>query len=449
LFKRLAVPTGELADQTPQPNDSLDRIVRPAILVHSGPDGRVTRLASSDGDIEFDEERIRSVVQNHNEMVSQVAAQYGGFEKMPVGAYAPILDQHNDDSNDRIRGRLTGLLRFERRDVPKVGQNVACAVADITFLGPDTVSKVKNGLIYHLSVGIDEGSNTLGEVSCVIEPAAPGAMLLRKRKNLEGKKKMPKAKLARLQKLNGELKELSAKAAEQQARVRLAKAKADVTARFTKLMTDKKVSPAEFKKLDIARLAKLDTDSLDSIVHVYEAREALIKNGQQGSTSATNFSDVGGKMSEDKEVRRMKLAARQNLEKQGVKFKALAKAEAEDEASEDEEEDKEKKTKKLAAENIPSMTDDLEHTGDETIQGQEEIAQQVEENAAQIARVASMVDAIIQDLQSEGEESELSKDDEEEAPEKDEEEKSDDDKKDDDKKELSEDDKKDEKGDGK
>lgn len=428
MFKRLSGPTGEIADTKIKPDDTPDKIVRSAILVHSGSGGKENTLASSDGDISFDEKRIRSVVDNHNKMITQLAVEYGGFDKMPVGAYPPILDQHSDDSNDRIRGRLTGLLRFERRSVPKVGDNVACAVCDITFLGKDTVDQVNDGRIYHLSVGIDENSDTLGETSTVIEPAAPGAMVLNKRKN----KKLKGAKMStkELKAAVTELKKLSKSAAGLKKKMNLTKRKGEVKSQFTKLMAAKKMSPAEFRKLDLVKLAKLDKEHLDTVMSVYESRETILKSGQQGTTSATVFSDVGTKTSEDREVKRLKAAAKKNLTKLGVKFKEMEK---DDDDKKEMSADKEEMDKKDLSMDDNGMGGDQSADDDNAdVQANEEMMQQIEENAAQIARVASMVENIIEKMNpdDEGDESEMSDDDDDDASEMS---KDDDDKKDDEK----------------
>jgi hypothetical protein len=451
LLKRLR-STGEVVDPGSKPADTPEKIVRRVILVHSGPGGAENNLNASNGDISFDEKRIRAVVENHNALIAKLAVDYGGFDKMPIGAYPAILDSHSEDSANRILGRLTGLLKFERRDVPKVGKDVACAVSETTFLGRDTVDKVLDGRYYHVSVGIDENTNTLGEVSIVVDPAAPGAMVLKRRaikkqtNTLKGAR-VSKVKLARLKKLSSDLAQLAKKSEAQRERVSLAKRKVDVQTKFTKLMADKKVTPAEFKKVDVLKLAKLDKGTLDTVLEMYEQREPLLLSGQQGSVAAANFSDVRVESKEDREVRKLKLAAKKNLAKQGVKFK------------ESEDDEDEEPTKKLALD-APAISQgqeseiDMPGDEDQSSQDTEELVQQVEENATQIARVASMVEAIIEEMgkpdgddesPDEGapEETEMSSDD------KDDDAKDDDDKKDDDKKELSEDDKDQDKGESK
>src|SRR5271170_1277724 len=112
-MKRLKGPSGQIADENKKAGDAGDKVVRHAILVHSGPNGEPVVFESGDGEIEFDDDRIQRIVDNHNAKINALAAQYGGLDKMPIGAFPPILDQHETDSADRIIGRLASLLKFE------------------------------------------------------------------------------------------------------------------------------------------------------------------------------------------------------------------------------------------------------------------------------------------------------------------------------------------------
>ena len=386
MLKRLAGDTGEIADaQAPQPGDTPDRIVRKAILVHSGPNGEENTLSSSDGEISFDAERIQKIVDAQNASTKKLAAEYGGEQNMPIGAHIPILDQHADDSSNRILGRVTGAFSVETRDVPKVGKNVICAVAELTFLGSDTVSKVLDGRYYHLSVGIDEETNTLGELSVVIEPAAPGAMVLKKMKRAPAPKLKTKeidmskkvARLAKLSAMKTELADMAEKTKLGKERIRLAKRKTEITASFTKLMSERKMSPAEFKKIELVKLAKLDSESFDTVLSVFEARQPLLRAGQQGSTNAVVFTEVG--TAEEREVKRLKAAAKKNLSAQGTKFKEEDKEEEEMEAKEN---DSSGAIDEVSSPDTSEMDD---------------VKKMVEDNSAQIARLASMVEQLMEE----------------------------------------------------
>jgi len=328
ILKRLSDATGEIG-QRKDSADTDEKIVRDAILVHSGPDGAPIVFQSGDGEISFDADRIKRVVEQHNAEIEKLAAEYGGMDKMPIGAFPPILDQHEGDSNDRIRGRLNNLLKFEVRDVPKVGKNVACAVTKITFLGADNVKAVNDGRIYHLSIGIDEATDTLGETSTVITPAAPGAMLLSKRKKGETKmsalSKMQAVRAKRmtqLQSANEVLTQLSSKLVKTNETIKLAGRHQEVTRRLGGLMRSKKLTPAEYKNMDTKKLAALTDDVLETVLKTFEAREPVVIPGQRGTTSAADFADMG-KSLEKSQVKRLKAETMKDFAKLsgGKKFK--------------------------------------------------------------------------------------------------------------------------------
>lgn len=341
MLKRLAKPTGNIADNGTRPEDSTTELKRKAILVHSGPNGEGLVFMSSDGETKpFDTERIKRIVENQNAVVSKLAEEYGGFEKMPRGAFPPVKDQHESDSNDRIVGRMNALLSFEIMDVPGVGPNVACACTELTFLGEDTVTKVKDGRIYHLSVGIDENTDTLGEVSTVIEPAAPGAMLLSGKKGEAKTKKDTKGvskmglKLKRLQRhatrmeklsaMQTDLKKLAEKAGETKKLIATTREKVEegdrvgkVTHRLKKLVTEMKMTPVEFKALDIKKLSKMDQETLDVVFKAYDARPK-VEGDQRGTTDAVEFAEIGQNL-EQRQLKRLKAEAKKDLKRLGVK----------------------------------------------------------------------------------------------------------------------------------
>lgn len=425
------MPTGLV--QSPPPDMPLvvsDAMVRPAILVHSGPNGSELCFESSDGEICFGKARIQDIVTRHNAEIARVAADYGGIEFMPMGAHIPLLDQHSDISNDCIRGRLNYPLRFEIRDVPKVGKNVACVVTDITFLGHETKERVCDGRIFHLSVGINDDKesptyNTLGECSTVIEPAAPGAMLLKKGRKAEGDKVSKKlAAIKKRQKALAEIKStlttLGTASKASSENVKLAKAKGLVTHRLNKLIVEKKMTPAEFKKMDLVKLAKLDSSSLDTIMDTFNARENVIEPGQRGSASmAIEFSTLNKDL-ESKQQKKLKSEVKDSMKrlKKDLKFKG----DEDKEMGADKEGKDEKKMKfgdKVKGKEMSSKEDD----GDKEMAGDDEgdkevkdlaggkdipdapgademtaldqLMARVDEQTTQIARLAGLVDEIM------------------------------------------------------
>lgn len=328
-------------------------LLRQALLVHSGPNGSEIVFQSSDGEIKFDEERIKNIVGQQNAKIEALAESYGGLDKMPIGAFPPILDQHSDASSLGIGGRLKGLLRFEERDVPGVGEKCACVVGDIMFLGEESIERVLDGRIYHLSIGIDEETDTLSEVSTVIEPAAPGAMVLNKRQNKGVMKMATKKKLKALHdkrsaleaKIKEETKSLSARLVTTKESVSLAKRESQVVKRLSACMKAGKLTAAEFKKQDVKKLAKLDAETLDTVIGAIESMEPKVLIGQRGSSSASEFSEMG-KSLEKRQRARLKAETRKDLKRMGVKLK------------DDEDEDKEmsefggEDTKKMKSEEV-------------------------------------------------------------------------------------------------
>lgn len=329
-FKKLSQPSGSI-NMAHLAEDNEDQIVRQAILVHSAPNGKAMVFQSADGPIEFDDARIKRIVENHNDKILELAKGYGGIESMPTGAFPPILDQHSDDSNNRIRGRLNSLLAYEKRDVPGVGKNCSCVTTKILFLGKDTVKQVNDGRIYHLSIGIDEETDTLGETSTVIEPAAPGAMLLNKiKKSIKGETKMAKnkklalaskARLAKLKALKSEIDKGVTALSSTKENIKLTKKKGDIASKLTKLMSTKKLMPSEFKKMNIAKLAKLDDESLETVLSTFEARENVVMAGQRGTSDAAPFSEMG-KSLEKRQMKRLSSETRKDLIKLGAKLKS-------------------------------------------------------------------------------------------------------------------------------
>lgn len=327
-FKRMKEPTG-VVDGAAVDSDAAEKVVRPAILVHSGPDGEGLVFNSMDGETKpFDKERIQRIVDNQNELLESLAKQYGGWDKMPAGAFPPLLDGHDNASAHNVLGRMMSKLRYEVRDVPKVGKNVSCAVTDVTFLGKDNVAKVKDGRVYHLSVGIDENADTLGETSAVVEPAAPGAMLLSKGKQTSkgatdmSQKKLAahKAKLTKLAAMQAEIKQLSTKLVTSSENVRLAKVQGEISGRLTKLMKSGKLTPAEVKKIDVKKLSTMASENIEVMMSTFEALEPKINAGQKGTSdpsSAVDFGSIGKSLGERK-MKQLRAEVRGELKKLGA-----------------------------------------------------------------------------------------------------------------------------------
>lgn len=450
-MKRLSKPSGNLIQENSNGEDgSSESIIKQAILVHAGPNGSKIEFESSDGPIVFDEERIKNIVDANNAEREKMISEYGG--NAPDGAFPPILDQHQDSSNDHIRGRLVGEFKFEKRDIPKVGKNVPCVISEIKFLGEETVKKVKDGRIYHLSVGISEESNLLGELSTVIEPAAAGAMVLSKAKskilkkeNSMSKKRLAahKARMTKLESIGSTLKTLAKKSEDSKKVIQLAKSETEVKSRLYKLMRAGKLTPAEYKKIDLKRLAALPKEAMDTVMDTYEALEPKVLIGQRGSTDAIDFAKIGSDL-EKTQFKRLKAEAKADLKKLGAKVKVsedekkeLALAEEKKMAGEKEEGAEEKKLAfakamgdlksclekgeveeakkalaaaeslgydeaKLAAGDSPAYVDGVA-VEQEQQKSLEDIQKQVDDLSTNVARVFGMVEELISAEKSEGE----------------------------------------------
>jgi soluble cytochrome b562 len=307
---RLTKPTGIVLAQSQTPPSASGQLVRKAILVHVGD------FQSADGPIVFDEARLLRVVENQNAKIKALAADYGGLDKMPLGAFPPILDQHDDDSVQRVGGRMGALLEVASRDIPGVGKNVPCIMTDLTFLGDDTICRVLDGRIYALSVGIDESTDTFDEISTVITPAAPGAMLLAKKKKAAAKAKTKtssrlaaqtaqRKRMAILTSLQKDITTLSTTIGVASAKVRMISHEGDVRGRLIHLMRGGKLTPAEYRSMDLTRLSRLDGEGLSIVMDAFNTRQNVIEPGQRGSSAALEFSEIGKNMAKT-EVKKLR-----------------------------------------------------------------------------------------------------------------------------------------------
>jgi hypothetical protein len=323
-MKKLAQPTGSIERKEDGASDTDSQIVRSAILVHAGPNGEKVEFHSGDGPISFDADRIKQVVEVHNQRLERLAKDYGGVENIPMGAYEPILDSHANDSNDRIIGRLTGTLKFEVRKVPKVGENVPCAVAEgVTFLGKDTVDRVKDGRIYHLSIGINEKDNSLGEISTVVQPAATGAMLLKKKQITDHGGSQMNAEVKRMQAHSERLNKLSQvkegiatllkKTDSTQSIIKLNSNKFRITHKLRSLSQSGRIGRAEYKDLlenKLNKLAALGDSELNIALSLLDAvkpdSSRIRMASQYGSPSASDVMEFGKALAQQKDKEQYK-----------------------------------------------------------------------------------------------------------------------------------------------
>lgn len=356
-MKRLKAPTGNISGSESKESDSLDEVVRKAVLVHSGPNGSKMFFYTGDydsendppeGDIFFDGARIKNVEKEHNKLINKLAKDYGGFDKMPDGAFPALLDQHEDDTIFKVIGRLASEVKHEVMDVPGVGKNCSCLTADLTFKGKEIVERVNDGRIFHLSVGIDEETDTIGELSAVITPAAPGARLLKKGDNKMPVKKLDahKKKLSTLRAMKDTLTGMTKKVVAANEKVKLAARQGIVTHRLTALVRGGKITPAEFKKMNVKDLSKLPEEHLSTMMNAFESMEPKIMAGQRGTVAAMDFASIGKNL-QTKQMTKLKSEIKGDFKRMGKKLSS-------DDESEKEEKIQDKSHEMAGKEEAPS-----------------------------------------------------------------------------------------------
>lgn len=77
---------------------------------------------------------------------------------------------------------------------------------------------------------------------------------------------------------------------------KLAATQGRITTRLSKLRADGKVTPAEIKKMDIAKLSKSSPEAIEAVMKTYEDREPVIQTGQLGSIKAEELSKLTSKV---------------------------------------------------------------------------------------------------------------------------------------------------------
>lgn len=73
----------------------------------------------------------------------------------------------------------------------------------------------------------------------------------------------------------------------------LAARKGQIQARLSALRAAAKLTPAEEKKIDLARLAAANAETVEAVLKSYEDREPVILTGVMGSVKATNAAEIG------------------------------------------------------------------------------------------------------------------------------------------------------------
>jgi hypothetical protein len=113
------------------------------------------------------------------------------------------------------------------------------------------------------------------------------------------KMKHLRSKIAEISKLASDMRGV-------QADVKLAQRKSSIITKLSALKASAKITPAEIKKIDIARLAKTNDVTIEEVLKSYESREPVIMTGLIGSNEATSLADVAKNVrmsSLEKEIR--------------------------------------------------------------------------------------------------------------------------------------------------
>lgn len=88
------------------------------------------------------------------------------------------------------------------------------------------------------------------------------------------------------------LTKLAAKIRKSTGQVSLAHRKASIGHQLNKLRMSAKITPAEIKKFDLDKIARMSKESREAVLKSYEDREPVIPVGLVGTTKATNIAEV-------------------------------------------------------------------------------------------------------------------------------------------------------------
>lgn len=161
--------SGSIDPKESHEGDSETSIERRAMLVYAG------TFDSMDGEVIVKPEHIRSLVKNHNSVLSKVKRLASGT--VHLKHYPPIQLDHSTSARDTI-GRLVGDLSVDDHETPE-GKKVPAVFGMVRFLGKENVERVNDGRWTHLSIGADFDKGTVSELSVTPFPAAKQASLLK------------------------------------------------------------------------------------------------------------------------------------------------------------------------------------------------------------------------------------------------------------------------------
>jgi hypothetical protein len=115
-----------------------------------------------------------------------------------------------------------------------------------------------------------------------------------------------------------ELKKLSGGFAAKAASVRLAMRKNSIMSRLSALRSEAKITPAEMKKIDLARLASATDATIDAVLESYKQRQPVIHTGVFGTMKAETAAQLAAKL-KNKELSKLEAESRARFSSLGKK----------------------------------------------------------------------------------------------------------------------------------
>lgn len=367
--------------------DSENAIIRPAMLVYTGV------FQSADGEVKVDDSDIVRLSENHNKVLSKVKRlASNGSTDLPLKYCPPIQLDHSTSARDTV-GRLIGEVEsreteIEGKTVKALFGNIKILGADNVervkdgrwtnlSIGADfddgvisevTITpfpaahessflsskrsgesmdkaKLKKHLMDKKGMSEEDADKELSrlsedsnkeELSKLEKEVDEDEKKLTADKDADDKDKELSGdedaddKKAKLSAAREKIKTLSAGFGESIGKARLAARQTTFMARLSKLRAAGKVTPAEIKKMDIAKLSAASQESIDLVFQSYEEREPVIMAGMYGDARSLDIS----KIAEARKKAKLEAETRSNMPFLS-KVKGAKLAEGEQEADKD------------------------------------------------------------------------------------------------------------------
>lgn len=336
MIIRLSNSGSFLAEGENETEGSIDKKVR---FVYCG------TFNSMDGEVEVTEKHLEKIVKNHNSRLSKLKRLANG--DIPVRMMQPLQLDHSTSAMMTV-GRIIGELSLEDSDVDGQGTMKLAMMGKVRVLGKENVEKVKDGRWADVSIGADLTDGKLNELSITPFPAAEHAAMLSRaseqtekpkeasmteeqkkamrekmKKHLMDKEKLSEKdadeKLSKME--DKDVEQMSAKCTEDEEndkKAKMAAQKAEaitlmkgsneaqrlarkelklsqINARFSRLRADCKITPAEIKKKDMAKLSEMSDGELKAMYDSYAQREPVIIPGMFGSVKAISAAELANK----------------------------------------------------------------------------------------------------------------------------------------------------------